>query len=76
MNEDEFKAKYLDAIRLPDCDGSTVRAYATVDYMWLFDKRDGHLAWKFERSTRTVLYACEHMKEGARRLLGIGGTLC
>ncbi len=68
INESEFKKKYPDALRLSDY-SKTARAYSTQKYSWLFDKIDGHLAYKYNKETRTVEYECEHIKKGRRMLI-------
>jgi len=70
MNESEFIRENPDAQRLPEMDSLTARAYATENYLWLFDKCDGHLAWQYDRNTRTTVFECDCMKRG-REILGI-----
>lgn len=66
MNERKFLKQYpeADRDRHPEIDGQTARAYQTQNFLWLFDKTDGHLAWKFDKRTNKVLYECEHIKKG------------
>jgi len=67
-DEQTFLKENPDAIRLPELDSLTTRAYMTERYLLLFAKSDGHLAWKFDKQTRKVLYECECIKR-AKRLI-------
>jgi len=66
MDEEEFLKEHSEAKRHPEIEGLTARAYETEEYLWLFDKFDGHLAWKYEKKTNKELYACEHIKLARR----------
>lgn len=68
-DESDFLKLNPNAQRFPDCDSATARAYMTAGYLWLFDKQDGHLAWKYERKTHQTIYECECIKRG-RAILG------
>jgi len=67
-DEQTFLKENPDAVRLSELDSSTTRAYMTERYLLLFAKSDGHLAWKFDKQTRKVLYECECIKR-AKRLI-------
>ena len=68
MKESEFLEKYPLAERVIECDGKTAKAYRTRGYLWLFDRFDGHLAWKKNRHTGQVEFECQHIKIGRKRL--------
>jgi len=66
-NESEFLTKCAnEAELLPSLSAAslTVRAYRTRDFLWLFDKKDGHLVYKYNRKTGKTLYECEHINQG------------
>lgn len=54
--------------RLSSEDSKTTEAYFDLDYLYLFDKKDGHLAFQYNRRTRKVEYACDCMKHGLKQL--------
>jgi len=62
-DESEFLEKNPDALRIPECDSATAKAYTTKNFLFLFDKCDGHLAWKYDRLKDKTVYECEHIKK-------------
>lgn len=64
MDEAEFRKRYPNNVLLVAHEGATTRAYATNGYLWMFDKCDGHLAWKYNQATKTVEYECNCIKRG------------
>lgn len=70
MDEAEFNKKYPTAARLPVMDSLTVKAYITDNYIWLFDRFDGHLAFQYDRSTNKTIYECDCIKIGRKLIEG------
>lgn len=70
MNETDFLKSYPEAKRVPQFDSVTVRAFETMRYLWLFDKTDGHLAWKWDRQTQKAIFECDCIKRGKKILFG------
>jgi len=53
----------------PELGSKTAIVFSDDDYLYLFDREDGHLAWKYNRHTGKVEYECEHIRKGRRLLL-------
>ena len=66
-NEKEFLNQYPNAKRNTQYDSLTTKAYETKNHLWLFGF-DGHLAFKFNRQSQKVEFACEHISLGALAL--------
>lgn len=62
MDEKEFNLKN------PDSEVAfttrTTRGYMTSDRLFLFSIDDGHLAWEYDKTTKTVLFECDCIKRG------------
>jgi len=69
-DQEKFLKENADAIRVPEVEGLTTVAFMTKNFLWLFAKTDGHLAWKYDMTEKRVLYECNCIKRGREMLFG------
>ena len=66
QNQTEFTCLFPNAKRLPEFDSKTLQTYQTDEFIWMFDKADGHLAYIYSFRVNMAIYECDGIKAGRR----------